>query len=71
MLRRSYIYEGEVWGAMGDTAGVAWNDSRGGGDINNGDGGQGLLSWLIISGMFIEPCRLGTVVTARDSDTGE
>lgn len=56
---------------MGDTAGVAWNDSRGGGDINNGDGGQGSLSWLIISGMFIEPCRLGTVVTARDSDTGE
>lgn len=27
MLRRPYIYNGEVWGTMGDTAGVAGNDS--------------------------------------------
>lgn len=56
---------------MGDTAGVAGNDSQREGDNNNGDRGQGWLPWVIISGLFIEPCKLGTVVAARDSDAGE
>lgn len=28
------------------------------------------MPWVIISGLFIEPCKLGTVVAARDSDAG-
>ena len=30
----------EVWGTMGDIAGVAGNDSRREGDINNGEEGK-------------------------------